>query len=229
MKQRLAKMLILVSIENKSMALGITILILLLSAFGANAEGLRVGLYTGKWADTRLPYLPQNIANGNLAWSESYLRSLIVSHHAATRDLYLPGTTIGFSDARLELEGTASLHQGLQNHSEVTLGVMLRTRDQKIGSLGYVNLGWANGLSYALDSPTYEYGRDLIRGQDTIQFQYYMGLEAEYAHKTWNRMSVFARLHHRSGIYGVISPSKTGSNIIGVGFRINLPERLYNP
>jgi hypothetical protein len=188
----------------------------------AHAEGWRVGIYSGQWADTRLPYLPYNAATGRLTFSDSYLTSVIMSRHLLTRDLFIPYTSIGFSDARIEFEGTASLHRGLQTHEEVTLGVMLRTRDYDLASFGTINFGWANGFSYALSSPAHEYGTNLVRGQDTVQFQYYMGFEAEYAHASWDRLSVFTRLHHRSGIYGIISPSRTGSNIIGLGLRLSL-------
>lgn len=195
----------------------VAVALLLFSTMQASAEGWRFGLYTGKWADTRLPYLPYNIATGRLTFSESYLQSLVVSYHFHTKDLFFPGTKFGFPNARFELEGTAGLHHGLQSHPEVTLGMMVRTKNKNFGSFGHVNFGWANGLSYTLEAPRYEYGRDLVRGQDTIRFQYYMGMEAEYGHLSWNRTSIFARLHHRSGIYGLISPSKTGSNVIGVG------------
>lgn len=53
----------------------------------------------------------------------------------------------------------------------------------------------------------------------TIQFQYYMAFELEYAAPQWERVSVIARLHHRSGIYGLVSPSTTGSNFFGAGLR----------
>lgn len=195
---------------------------LIVFAVPTYAETWRVGVYAAQWADTRLPYLPYNAATGRLSFDDSYFYSLIVSRHLMNTDIFFPGTSLGFRDARLELEGTASLHDGLQNHGEVTLGVMLRSQDLDVGSLGRINFGWANGLSYALDAPAYEYGRTRIRGYDTVQFQYYMGFEADYAHAAWERFSVFARLHHRSGMYGVISPSKTGSNIIGVGVRLQL-------
>lgn len=192
------------------------------AALPAQAERWRVGVYSGQWADTRLPYLPYNAATGRLTFDESYLTSVIVSRHLFTKDLFIPHTSIGFAHARIELEGTANFHSGLQTHEEVTLGVMLRTRDYGLASAGTINVGWANGFSYALSPPAHEYGANLTRGEDTIQFQYYMGFEAEYAHESWERLTVFARLHHRSGIYGVISPSKTGSNILGVGVRFAL-------
>jgi len=204
-------------------------LILLLSpvtlSFPAHAETWRVGVYAGQWADTRLPHLPYNTATGRLSFDDSYLYSLIVSRHLMDTNIFFPGTTIGLRDAQLEWEGTASTHDGLQNHAELTLGIMLRSRDINVGSFGNINFGWANGFSYALDKPDYEYGRTRERGLDTVQFQYYMGFEVEYAHASWERFSVFTRLHHRSGIYGVISPSKTGSNILGVGARLHLGKR----
>lgn len=197
----------------------------LLLALPAHAETWRVGLSTGQWADTRLPYLPYNAATGRLRFDGSYLHSLVVSRHLAQTNIFVPGTSLGFREARLELEGTASVHDGLQSHREMTLGIMLRGRDLDVGSFGAVNFGWANGFSYALDAPSHEYGRTRVRGYDTVQLQYYMGFEAEYSHASWQRLSVFARLHHRSGIYGVISPSKTGSNIIGAGVRLRFGRR----
>jgi len=191
----------------------------------AHAEGWRLGFYSGQWANTRLPYLPYNTATGRLTFDDSYLASVIVSRHMVTRDFVIPHSSIGFSEAQIEIEGTANFHSGLQTHDELTLGVMLRTRDYEVASAGTINFGWANGFSYAASPPAYEYGRNLARGQDTLQFQYYMGLEAEYTHPSWDRLSLFTRLHHRSGAYGVISPSKTGSNIIGLGVRLNFYTR----
>ncbi|MGB2218997.1 MAG: hypothetical protein ACPH4G_01940 [Henriciella sp.] len=194
--------------------------ILLSGLVPATAESSRIGLYSGQWADTRLPHLPYNSVTGRLSFDDSRLHSLIVSRQIGATDLFLPGRRIGFENASIELEGTASVHSGLQDHSEVTLGVMLRSQNMDLGSLGAVNLGWANGVSYALEAPAYEFGRDLVRGENTVQLQYYMGFELEYAHHSWTHLSLFTRLHHRSGIYGVISPSKTGSNIIGLGARL---------
>lgn len=159
---------------------------------------------------------------GRLSFDDSRLHALIVSRQIGATDLFLPGRSIGFENASIELEGTASIHSGLQEHSEVTLGVILRSQDMDLGSFGAVNLGWTNGFSYALEAPAYAFGQDLVRGEDTVWLQYYMGLELDYAHRTLTRLRLFTRLHHRSGIYGVISPSKTGSKIIGLGVRLRL-------
>jgi hypothetical protein len=46
-----------------------------------------------------------------------------------------------------------------------------------------------------------------------------MGLETEFTHESTPNAHFFLKLHHRSGIYGLISPRKTGSNYIGAGLR----------
>lgn len=114
---------------------------LLVTAVDAHAETWRIGVYSGQWANSRLPDLPYNIATGQLTLNESYVHSIIVSRHFLTKDLFIPRTLIGFSDAQIELEGTASLHRGNQNHQEATLGVMLRTPDFELGSFGSINFG----------------------------------------------------------------------------------------
>ncbi|MBT9384167.1 hypothetical protein KM176_09875 [Pseudooceanicola sp. CBS1P-1] len=178
----------------------------------------RVGIFEGQWAATRLPLLPYNLVTGGLSFRDSYLTSVIVSRQVGEADLRVPGTALGLAGVRFELEGTLSRHSGLQDHDEATLGVMTRSRDYT-GRAGAISLGWANGLSWAFSPPDYEYGVDGVRGEKTRQLQYYMGFEAEYTPVGAQHFSLFARLHHRSGIYGVISPSKTGSNILGVGLR----------
>lgn len=187
----------------------------------ALADSWRIATFTGQWANTRLPLLPYNLATGQLTFADSFLQSMVVSRLIATRDMEIPLVGLQFPDASIELEGTFSAHSGLQDHQEITLGIMMRSQDYRLPNGGRYNVGWSNGLSYALEPPNYEYGVGRVRGVDTVQFQYYMGLEAEYMDPRWERASVFLRLHHRSGIYGLISPSKTGSNIIGFGVRFH--------
>jgi hypothetical protein len=46
-----------------------------------------------------------------------------------------------------------------------------------------------------------------------------MAFETAFTPKSNRNLSAFLRLHHRSGIYGVISPRRTGSNYVGAGLR----------
>lgn len=119
------------------------LLSLVILAIPTHAETWRVGLFSGQWADTRLPYLPYNAVTGRLKFDDSYLHSLVVSHHLVSTNIFFPGTSLRFRDMRLEVEGTASLHDGLQSHRELTLGIMLRSRDIDAGSYGSVNFGCA--------------------------------------------------------------------------------------
>ncbi len=190
-------------------------------ALPAQAEPWKIAVVSHKWAASRLPLLPRNTIRGDLTFDESYLNSVILSRELEVVD-FPPGVMENLFDGiRLEFELTASQHRGIQDHAEVTAAVMSRTPDLET-DFGDFNFGWANGVSFASEPPALERGRDGVRGEDTVQFQYYMGFEVAYSPETWDDGAIFARLHHRSGIYGLVSPPKTGSNFLGIGIRFDL-------
>ncbi len=189
-------------------------------AHPAQAEPWKIGVVSHKWAASRLPHLPRNIIRGELTFDESYLNGIIISRQFGVVD-FQPGIMENLFDGiRLEMELTASQHRGIQEHSEVTAAVTSRTPDLET-DLGDFSFGWSNGFSYASSRPDLERGRDGVRGEDTVQFQYYMGFEVEYSPAFLENGAMFVRLHHRSGIYGLVSPPKTGSNFIGAGIRFD--------
>ena len=49
-----------------------------------------------------------------------------------------------------------------------------------------------------------------------------MGFEAEFTHASQPNIHLVAKLHHRSGVYGLVSPRHTGSNFIGGGVRFDI-------
>lgn len=182
-------------------------------------DGWSIAAYNGQWTNSRLPYFPYNLVTGNVTYAPTYISSIILSKNIGQININYGIAPSALQEWNLEFETTFSMHTGLQNHGEITAGLMLRTKDYEIGSIGDMNFGWANGLSYALKYPAYEKGTNGIRGQDTRKLQYYMGFEASFKPSIWKTTSLFWRLHHRSGIYGLISPAKTGSNYIGFGLR----------
>lgn len=173
-----------------------------------------------QWVETRLPLFPKNLVEGNLRPRESYATSFIVTRPLGTLDI-APGAWWGVSGIGVEAEGTLSIHDGLQDHAETTLGVMLRSPKADVAGLGEVGVGWANGFSYAFSDPAFERGASGARGVDSERLQYYMGFEATFTPAVAPNVEIFGRLHHRSGIYGVISPDDTGSNMLGGGVRLN--------
>ena len=47
-------------------------------------------------------------------------------------------------------------------------------------------------------------------------------VEAEFKHASLPGVAVVPRIHHRSGVFGLIAPKTSGSNFIGVGVRVDL-------
>ena len=190
-----------------------------LSAPSAHAS-LSLAIHGERWADTRLPLLPKNLVTGNLTFDDSWLGGLVVNWVAVDGwKVPLPFTGKTLARWDVELEGQVIRHYGYQHHTESTAAVVLRTRDfLALGRLP-VNFSMGNGLSWAHSKPAYEKGVTNTRGVETRQLQYHLSFETEFFRSAASRFSPFIRLHHRSGIWGVISPQHTGSNYLGIGVR----------
>ncbi|EBW2381250.1 hypothetical protein DAR30_24855, partial [Salmonella enterica subsp. enterica serovar Enteritidis] len=105
---------------------------------------------------------------------------------------------------------------------EAAAALVLRSPEWHIFGPLSTNVAIGNGFSYAFSDPKFEYGRHLVRGEDTVRFQYHISLENEWTHKDLPNVHLVGMLHHRSGMYGVVSPSKTGSNYIGAALRFDI-------
>jgi hypothetical protein len=120
----------------------------------------------------------------------------------------------------IELEGQAGRHFGLQDHGEVTLALLWRSRDVPMPlTNGRFNVAVGEGLSYALARPTYE---GVARGEEPRMFLNYLAFEVEFSHPLLPSMSLVPRVHHRSGIFGLIAPRGSGSDFVGIGLRVKL-------
>lgn len=89
----------------------------------------------------------------------------------------------------------------------------------------FVNFPWNNyvntslaigeGISYASSIPDLE-----IRSNDnTKRLLNYLMLESSFALPKYPRLQLVARIHHRSGAFGLYRAGNTGSNAVGLGIR----------
>lgn len=177
-----------------------------------------LGAYAGRWTNSRLPTFPYNAVTGRLTMANANVFGALASWRFYDFGVPLPGAARldGFS---LELEGGLFKHAGLQHHGEGTIALVLRSGQIPLFAGLSFNLAMGNGFSLAFSDPAYEYGPGGVRGVGSRRLQYHMSFEAAFSHESLPRLDVFARLHHRSGMYGVISPQRTGSNFIGGGLR----------
>lgn len=81
----------------------------------------------------------------------------------------------------------------------------------------YINTSFAigEGISYATSTPALEKDGN----SDTKRLLNYLMLEATFALPNYPRWQLVARIHHRSGAYGLYRAGNTGSNDVGLGLR----------
>jgi len=175
--------------------------------------------YVSRWVNTDLLEVAERAATGNLRFSDTnFVGGALSRVIVPSFTLPLPFTDIAFHGNRIELEGQLLRHFGGQQHWETTLALMFRTGQIPLAGGLSVNLGVGEGLSYASARPRFEGAIDVR----PTRFLNYLAFEAEFAHTALQGVSVVARLHHRSGVFGLIAPQKSGSNFIGAGLRIDL-------
>lgn len=80
-----------------------------------------------------------------------------------------------------------------------------------------IRFGLSEGLSYVHGTPNFEEGT-AKEPDKKYKFLNYIGAEVAVLDKE-EKHSVFFRINHRSGIFGLIVPEHVGSNFLTAGFR----------
>lgn len=175
-------------------------------------------------ADTHLTAVPYRIISASLPLRASHAAELGAGYVAIPRfSIPLPGVRLRGNS--LELEGDVLQHFGHETDTETAAAAVLRSGSFGLFGRLSADLAWGNGFSYAFQRPTDETGEYGVRGVDTPHFQYHMSFETELTSGAAPHAHLVLRLHHRSGVYGLISSSRTGSNYLGAGLRFDLGRR----
>jgi hypothetical protein len=116
--------------------------------------------------------------------------------------------------AHFEGEANFGQHWGMQSHQEVNLGLVLRWKQFPWDGVFDTSIALGSGVSYAFDRPPIE--ETLSR--DAERILKYMVFEIAGKRPGWADWSGFVRIHHRSGVFGVVSEAR-GSNFVGLGVR----------
>jgi hypothetical protein len=117
--------------------------------------------------------------------------------------------------ARLEGEVNFAQHWGMQHHQEANLALIARWTRFPWDGIFDTSLAFGSGLSFASQPPPLEKTPE----QPADRFLLYMVTDIEGTRPSWRNWSVFARIHHRSGIFGLLSDAR-GSNFVGLGVRL---------
>ena len=175
-----------------------------------------LGLAFGRGVDVNLPDLPGKLASGDLPWDDSRFVGLYAGRQ---------GRTLGEASALIDRtwfrnvrQGvTASLlkHSGLQSNWEAGLAYTLTTPPLRLGAVA-TRLKVGGGYSYAFSRPSYEDG-PFAEPDRRYRGQFLLLVENHWHLADNDRWSVVLRVHHRSGVYGLVAPRNVGSNFLAVG------------
>jgi hypothetical protein len=171
---------------------------------------LSVGLYAGELYKSQyisILYRPQDIQ-----LSPSYLVAANVDYRIYKSD-----------DIPIQFEGEFDIAKRFHgaNEFDVVLAPFVRWTSFPWNRLLYTNarLG-AAGLSYTSGVSAWErQNSGNNRGSNFLQFG---AMEVSFAARENARSEVFVRVHHRSGVFGLINGVNGGSNYLSFGFRVFL-------
>ena len=116
-----------------------------------------------------------------------------------------------------EFEVNVLQHLGLQSNQELAISYTARTPDLDLHVVT-MNFAMGAGFSYAFGKPLYEDGPDFDPAR-RYNFQVFFPFEFEWSLPEQSNIKLVTRIHHRSGIVGMIAPPHVGSNFIAVGMR----------
>jgi len=117
----------------------------------------------------------------------------------------------------VQLAGNVTIRHGRDQHTIYELDPYLIFRWANLPWNHYVDtsLALAEGVSYVSSVPAIE-KRD---NDNTKRLLNYLMFEATFAMPSHPQLQLLARIHHRSGAYGLYGAGNTGSNDIGLGIR----------
>jgi hypothetical protein len=122
----------------------------------------------------------------------------------------------------IQLGGILSVHNVSTQTYEGDILIRFKL-DEVIKDFAGFNLGlsFAEGLSYVSGDISYEDGT-IEEPDKTYHFQNYLQFQVNVGYKTYKNINAFFRIHHRSGVYGIVAPPKVGSNFVGLGINYKL-------
>jgi hypothetical protein len=180
---------------------GVLTLLTLVSAPAAFAEKeWAVTVLGGQYSGSQL----LKLGGGTLDFKDSYTAGLSLSYQFVDWGPHM----------RWELEGQALQHVGEQEHVEFASSINVRWITFPWNRYLDTSVAIGGGLSVTSEVPVLE-ERDPDNSQAATLLHYLL-IEAAVGLPSSN-WSLVARIHHRSGIFGLFSHS--GSNVLALGLR----------
>jgi hypothetical protein len=177
-----------------------------------------VTIYAARGADFNLFEIFPNMIRGESVMEDTHFFALGYFHPLITPEgmqrtfdfLRIPNTRTG-------IEMVVGKHSGLQHNWEVGATWQLRFAPLRL-PLIQIRPSVGIGPSYALGNPTFEDGP---KGDPEKRYRFlnYNIYELQWSLEQMPNLSLVTRIHHRSGIWGIIAPPRVGSNFLAIGLR----------
>lgn len=160
-----------------------------------------LGLYGGRATSSNI----QEILTLDGAVTDSYLTTFFVGKELGVyRDIL-----------RAEAEGQIVNHSGDQDHWEFNSVFILRWLPFFWDDYIDTSVAMGGGLSYATKEPKIE----TEKNDETAKLLCYYMAEIDFMIPGRSNWSIFGRLHHRSGAWGLFDGVHGGSNILCAGVK----------
>jgi hypothetical protein len=183
-------------------------------------RGAALSLYQGQGVDANLVNVIPDLVTGDLRYEDTWFTALGYYHPLETpRFLQSAFDFLHVSATGTGIELVAAKHYGMQHNGEIDVAYSFRFPRVSLWALT-VRFGFGLGLSYALGRPGYEDGTP-DEPDARYRLQSYGAYELEWGYRGAPRIGLVTRIHHRSGVYGVIAPQHVGSNFMVIGLRCN--------
>jgi hypothetical protein len=201
-----------------ALALGFVVGAAQAETFGPNGIFDSAAIYNAQGVDLNLKEVPKAIFSGDWKEEPSYFTGVGLGKTRSTLGDSFPSLQSGpFGGIKHGYELIYLQHRGRQTNAELAAAYWLRTPDLELGPLG-VNFAAGAGLSHAFGTPSYEDG-SADNPNKRYRTQLLATFEFEWKALAAPNFSLVTRLHHRSGVYGLVAPRRVGSNFAVVGLR----------
>lgn len=113
-------------------------------------------------------------------------------------------------------------NSGYHTHEEYNALLILRWLEFPWNRYLVTSFAFGDGLSYATKEPPIEmnqHNKNHGTENETSKLLNYMLFELAFALPQYQQFNVVLRIHHRSGIFGLINGVSGGSNFIGAGVK----------
>ena len=208
----------LVRASFAALALGVLVGSAKAETFGPTGIFDAATLYHGQGVDLNLKEVPKAIFSGDWKEEPSYFTGVSLGKTRSTLGESFPGLQPGpFGSIKHGYELIYLQHRGRQTNAELGATYWLRTPDLELGPLG-VNFAAGAGVSHAFGTPSYEDG-PADDPSKRYRTQLLATFEFEWKALAAPNLSLVTRLHHRSGVYGLVAPRRVGSNFAVIGLR----------